>query len=137
MRIVFYLLMFGAIVAFGFVLAADAPQQKLSRFGPGGSKFISPHEPAREVWRMPTWTEAIVYIQYYAGGFDDIPDARQKGPAAIHQEMVDNKIDAFSKAFQAMTIACACWPRPSLPAPTTAKWRACCPTFSACRSPTR
>lgn len=89
MRIVFYLLMFGAIVAFGFVLAADAPQQKLSRFGPGGSKFISPHEPAREVWRMPTWTEAIVYIQYYAGGFDDIPDARQKGPAAIHQEMVD------------------------------------------------
>lgn len=25
----------------------------------------------------------------------------------IHQEMVDNKIDAFSKAFQAMTIACA------------------------------
>ncbi|MBI2480797.1 MAG: DUF1549 domain-containing protein, partial [Planctomycetia bacterium] len=25
----------------------------------------------------------------------------------IHQEMLDNKIDAFSKAFQAMTIACA------------------------------
>ena len=30
----------------------------------------------------------------------------------IHQEMVDDKIDAFSKAFQAMTVACAPLPRP-------------------------
>ncbi len=49
--------------------------------------------------------ESLIGPMFYQMGENRHGDSSEFN--GIHQEMLDNKIDAFSKAFQAMTIACA------------------------------
>lgn len=49
--------------------------------------------------------ESLIGLMFYQMGEKREGDSLQFN--GIHQEMVNNKIDAFSKAFQAMTVGCA------------------------------
>ena len=49
--------------------------------------------------------ESLVGVMFYQMGEKRHGDSAEFN--GIHQEMLDNKIDAFSKAFQAMTVSCS------------------------------
>lgn len=88
-RLFFALLFLAGIGALGFVVAAHAPLDKTTRYGPGGSKFVSSAPPEREIWRMPTLSEALVYYDYFLGAPGSGTNLQAKGPGEVHADLVN------------------------------------------------
>ncbi|HUG66687.1 MAG TPA: PSD1 and planctomycete cytochrome C domain-containing protein [Pirellulaceae bacterium] len=78
----------------------DVPFDQLIREQLAGDLLESPR-----VNEAEQINESLIGTMFYQLGEKRHGDSSEFN--GIHQEMIDNKIDAFSKAFQAMTIACA------------------------------
>src|SRR5262249_32088072 len=79
---------------------ADVPFDQLVREHLAGDLLDRPRtDPALQV------NESLLGPMFFQMGEKRHGDSAEFD--GIHQEMLDNKIDAFSKAFQAMTVACA------------------------------
>jgi hypothetical protein len=78
----------------------DVPYDQLLREQIAGDLLPSPRiNPASQI------NESIIGTMFYLMGEMREGDSLQFN--GIHQEMVNNQIDAFSKAFQALTVGCA------------------------------
>lgn len=79
---------------------ADVPWNQLMREQIAGDLLEQPRINAAE-----QINESLAGLMFYQMGEKRHGDSAQFN--GIHQEMLDNKIDAFSKAFQALTVSCA------------------------------
>ena len=79
---------------------ADVPFDQLVREQLAGDLLAEPR-----IDSLQQTNESLIGPMFYQLGENRHGDSSEFD--GIHQEMLDNKIDAFSKAFQATTIACA------------------------------
>ncbi len=79
---------------------ADVPWNQMIREQIAGDLLEEPRRNDAE-----QTNESLAGVMFYQMGEKRHGDSAQFN--GIHQEMLDNKIDAFSKAFQALTISCA------------------------------
>jgi hypothetical protein len=81
-------------------LNADVPLDQLVREQIAGDLLERPRiDPVEQI------NESLAGVMFYQMGEKRHGDSAEFN--GIHQEMLDNKIDAFSKAFQAMTVSCS------------------------------
>ncbi|MEP3636396.1 MAG: hypothetical protein ABJN14_03950 [Paracoccaceae bacterium] len=93
------LVFFIVFASFGFIgyTVVDGSSDTASRFGPGGSKFVSVGSDTRHEskWRVPSVSEISIYVASLMGGFKD---QGEQNPKIVHDRLATQVKESLTLA---------------------------------------